>query len=61
MSEYQGHIDRLKSIQENAQQVEDTIALDTAVQAVDMLDRIMGSDRLRNAVENELGEDVWPT
>ena len=61
MSEMQGHIDRLKTIQENANRVEDTVALDAAVQAVDMLDRIKGSDRLRSEIEKEFGEDVWPT
>lgn len=61
MSESEGHINRLKSIQEHAEAVEDTIALDAAVQAVDMLDRIKGSDRLRDEIEKEFGEDVWPT
>ena len=59
--EMAGHIEHLKGIREKSEQVDDAIALDAAVQAMDVLERIRDSDRLRDEVEKELGEDVWPT
>lgn len=56
-----GHIEHLKEIRDKSDQVNDTVVLDAAVQAMDVLERIRESDRLRSEVERELGEDVWPT
>ena len=56
-----GHIEHLKEIRDKSDQVNDTVVLDAAVQAMDVLERIRESDRLRSEVEREFGEDVWPT
>lgn len=58
--EMSGHIEHLKEIRDKSDQVNDTIVLDAAVQAMDVLERIRESDRLRSEVEREFGEDVWP-
>jgi hypothetical protein len=59
--EMSGHIEHLKEIRDKSDQVNDTVVLDAAVQAMDVLERIRESDRLRSEVEREFGEDVWPT
>lgn len=60
MSEMNGYMQYLKSMREQAADVNDAVALDTAVQAVALLDRILSSEPLRDAVEQHLGEDAWP-
>lgn len=60
MCETSGHMTRLKSIRDRVDDVNDAVVFDTAVQAMALLERIRASAALREAVERELGEDVWP-
>lgn len=60
MSPINARVECLKSIRDHADNVNDAVILDTAVQALDLLERIRAAAPLRDAVERQFGEDVWP-